>query len=109
MRKYLYQRLLLAIPTLFGVTALIFIAMRVLPGDPLMAIYGESEGLHILTEEELEGARKSLGLDKPLYLQYLTWIGDVLKGDFGRSFWQDKPIRDRETGSPAPWSPAGRT
>jgi len=94
MRKYLYQRLLLAIPTLFGVTALIFIAMRVLPGDPLQAIYGEGEGLHILTEEELEGARKSLGLDKPLYLQYLTWIGDVLKGDFGRSFWQDKPIRD---------------
>ena len=57
MRKYLYQRLLLAIPTLFGVTALIFIAMRVLPGDPLMAIYGESEGLHILTEEELEKRR----------------------------------------------------
>ncbi len=94
MRKYLYQRLLLAIPTLFGVTALIFIAMRVLPGDPLQAIYGESEGLHILTEEELEGARKSLGLDKPLYLQYVTWIGDVLRGDFGKSFWQDKPIRD---------------
>ncbi|CAI8015723.1 Glutathione transport system permease protein GsiC [Geodia barretti] len=94
MRNYLYQRLLLAIPTLFGVTALIFIAMRVLPGDPLLAIYGESSGLHILTEEELKGARESLGLDKPLYLQYASWIGDVLKGDFGRSFWQDRPIRD---------------
>ena len=94
MRTYIYQRLLLAVPTLFGVTVLIFGVMRILPGDPLLAIYVESSGLHILTEEELKGARKSLGLDKPLYLQYLSWIADVLKGDFGRSFWQDKPIGD---------------
>ncbi len=94
MRTYFYQRLLLAVPTLFGVTVLIFVAMRVLPGDPLQAIYGESSGLHILTAAELAGARKSLGLDKPLYLQYLSWIADVLRGDFGRSFWQDKAIGD---------------
>ena len=72
MRTYIYQRLLLAVPTLFGVTVLIFGVMRILPGDPLLAIYVESSGLHILTEEELKGARKSLGLDKPLYLQYLS-------------------------------------
>ncbi len=94
MRTYIFQRLLLAVPTLVGVTLLIFFAMRILPGDPLQAIYGESSGLHILTEAELAGARASLGLDKPLYLQYLSWIADVLKGDFGRSFWQDKPIGD---------------
>ena len=53
MRTYIYQRLLLAAPTLIGVTLIIFIAMRILPCDPLLAIYGESSVLHILTEEEL--------------------------------------------------------
>ena len=94
MRTYVYQRLLLAIPTLIGVTIVIFIAMRILPGDPLRYIYGEAGGIHILTEEELAGARATLGLDKPLYMQYLSWMKDIAKGDFGHSFWQRQPIRD---------------
>lgn len=94
MRTYVYQRLLLAIPTLFGVTIVIFIAMRVLPGDPLRYIYGEAGGIHILTEAELAGARATLGLDKPLHMQYLSWMKDIAKGDFGHSFWQRQPIRD---------------
>ena len=94
MRAYVYQRLLLAIPTLFGVTIVIFIAMRILPGDPLRYIYGEAGGIHILTEEELAGARATLGLDRPLYMQYLSWMKDIAVGDFGHSFWQRQPIRD---------------
>ena len=66
MRKYLAQRLLIAIPTLFGVTLLIFIAMRVLPGDPLAAISGEGGGTYVLSKEQLAAARASLGLDRPL-------------------------------------------
>ncbi len=94
MRVYIIRRLLLIIPTLFGVTVLIFIAMRVIPGDPLKSIAGEGE-LYVLTDEELAAVRHSLGLDRPLYIQYLSWMADVAKGDLGFSFWRDnEPIRD---------------
>ena len=52
MRTYVIQRLLLAVPTLFGITVLIFVAMRVVPGDPLKTIYFEGGGARILSEEE---------------------------------------------------------
>jgi len=94
MLKYLIQRLLLAILTIFGVTIVIFVAMRVLPGDPLAMIYGEGQGIYVLTDAELGAVRASLGLDQPLYLQYLSWMGDVFSGELGHSFWVDAPIRD---------------
>ena len=94
MLKYLIQRLLLAILTIFGVTIVIFVAMRVLPGDPLAMIYGEGQGIYVLSDAELGAVRASLGLDKPLYLQYLSWMGDVFSGELGHSFWVDTPIRD---------------
>ena len=94
MRKYLAQRLLIAIPTLFGVTLLIFIAMRVLPGDPLAAISGEGGGTYVLNPEQLRAARASLGLDRPYAVQYLDWLGDILRGDLGKSFWRGEPIRE---------------
>ena len=94
MFQYLIRRLLLAFLTIFGVTIVIFVAMRVLPGDPLAMIYGEGTGIYVLSEEELAAARASLGLDQPLHLQYLDWMKDVASGDFGYSFWVDTPIRD---------------
>jgi len=94
MRKYLGQRLLIAIPTLFGVTLLIFIAMRVLPGDPLSAISGEGGGTYVLSTEQLQAARVSLGLDRPYVVQYLDWLRDILRGDLGKSFWRGEPIRE---------------
>ena len=94
MGKYLIRRFLLAIVTIFGVTIVIFLAMRVLPGDPLAMIYGEASGIYVLTEEELAAARASLGLDQPLHMQYLNWMKDVFKGDLGYSFWIETPIRD---------------
>jgi peptide/nickel transport system permease protein len=94
MRKYLGQRLLIAIPTLFGVTLLIFIAMRVLPGDPLSAISGEGGGTYVLSKEQLQAARVSLGLDRPYVVQYLDWLRDILHGDLGKSFWRGEPIRE---------------
>ena len=94
MQQYLYRRLLLAVPTILGVTILIFFFMRILPGDPLSQIVGEDTGIYLLTEKELAAARASLGLDKPLVMQYLSWMGDVAKGELGRSFWQARPIRD---------------
>lgn len=94
MAQYLLRRILLAFLTIFGVTIVIFIAMRILPGDPLAMIYGEGQGIYVLSEEELAAARASLGLDQPLHLQYLNWMRDVASGDFGYSFWVDTPIRD---------------
>jgi peptide/nickel transport system permease protein len=93
MYQYVGRRLLLAIPTLFGVTVLIFLAMRVLPGDPLAMIAGESGASYVLSEAELKAARASLGLDKPYHVQYIEWMRDVARGDLGRSFWKNEPIR----------------
>lgn len=94
MQKYVLRRLLVAIPTLVGVTVLIFLAMRVLPGDPLAMIAGEGAGTYVLSEKELQAARASLGLDRPYHEQYLDWMSSVLRGELGKSFWRGEPIRD---------------
>ena len=94
MHLYVLRRLLIAIPTLIGVTLLIFVAMRVLPGDPLATIEGEGVGNVRLTPEQLAAARASLGLDRPYYVQYFSWIYDVLRGHFGTSFWRGEPLID---------------
>lgn len=80
------------IPTLIGITILIFLAMRVLPGDPLQMIVSESSGTYVLSDEELATLRASLGLDQPYPIQYLQWMGEVLSGDLGSSFWTGEPI-----------------
>lgn len=94
MTKYLVRRLLTAVPTLFGITVLIFIVMRILPGDPLARVGGEGQGQYQLSDEELAAARASLGLDRSLPEQYLNWMADVARGDLGHSFWNVEPIRD---------------
>jgi len=93
MQRYFLRRILASIPAIFGVTVLIFLAMRVLPGDPLAVITGEGSTV-ILSEEDLKAARASLGLDRPLHEQYLSWMADVARGDLGKSFWRKEPIRD---------------
>src|ERR1700674_2908454 len=92
MQRYLLRRLLTAVPTLFGISVLVFVAMRVIPGDPLAAIASEGQGQYRLTDEELAAARASLGLDKPLPQQYLSWMSDIAHGDLGHSFWNTEPI-----------------
>ena len=94
MRQYTLRRLFLAVPTVLGVTLIIFIAMRVLPGDPVEAMFSGELGTLTVTDEEKRTLRESLGLHEPLAVQYLTWIRDILKGDFGTSFWRPEPIRE---------------
>ena len=94
MQQYLLRRILLAIPTLIGVSILIFLVMRVLPGDPLQAMVDEEGGPTSYTEEQKQLILSSLGLDRPLYEQYLSWMVDIAKGDLGFSFWRDTPIRE---------------
>lgn len=94
MYRYISQRFAIMIPTLVGITILIFLTMRVLPGDPLSLITSESSGNYVLSEEELKAARASLGLDQPYHVQYLTWMGEVLRGNLGTSFWTNEPISE---------------
>ena len=69
--------------------------MRVLPGDPLQAMAADDEsGPTSYTEEQKQVILSSLGLDRPLYQQYLSWMVDIAKGDLGFSFWRDTPIRE---------------
>ena len=95
MSRYVMRRLAIAVPTVFGITVLIFIAMRVLPGDPLAMIGSQGQSTRVLTEEELASARASLGLDQPLHIQYLRWLGDIARGDLGYSFWTSEPLIDQ--------------
>ncbi|NDF39799.1 MAG: ABC transporter permease, partial [Proteobacteria bacterium] len=94
MTRYLATRFAGAIVTLFGITLLIFMAMRVLPGDPLAQISSEGQGQYRLSPAELQKARASLGLDRPLYAQYGSWLADIARGDLGRSFWRGEPISE---------------
>jgi peptide/nickel transport system permease protein len=95
MSRYVMRRLAIAVPTIFGITVLIFITMRVLPGDPLAMMGSQGQSTRVLTEEELASARASLGLDQPLHIQYLRWLGDIARGDLGYSFWSSEPLIDQ--------------
>jgi len=95
MHMYVLRRVLASVPTLFGVTVLIFIAMRVIPGDPISLITSEGGMNYALSAEEINAVRHSLGFDRPYHEQYLSWISDVLSGELGRSFWRQEPIRDQ--------------
>jgi peptide/nickel transport system permease protein len=87
MREYLLKRVLLIVPTLFLVTLLVFLLMHMRSGDVVIQML---EGYAYA--DTVEALRRELGLDKPLYEQYLAWIGGVLRGDLGRSLWTKEPI-----------------
>jgi peptide/nickel transport system permease protein len=92
MTKYIIKRILLMIPTLFGVAVLIFFLMRVVPGDIVeLRFAGESSGV---SKETLQIERARLGLDKPLWKQFLTWMGGLVRFDFGTSMWTGAPISE---------------
>ena len=83
------RRLLLAIPTLIGVTFLVFLSIRLIPGDPAIALAGE-----LATPELIEMVRRDLGLDQPVINQYVNYVGRVVQGDMGRSIRSRLPVRE---------------
>ncbi|MDP3064573.1 MAG: ABC transporter permease [Chloroflexota bacterium] len=91
MNKYIALRALYAVPTIIGITVLIFIVMRVLPGDPLGAYFG-IEGARRFTPEQRAEILSDLGLDKPLVVQYGRWMRDIFTGALGKSFFLGDPI-----------------
>lgn len=90
MRDYLIRRILLIIPTLFGALTLIFFIMNILPGDVALMILGEETGQG--SAADLARLRAQLGLDRPLYVQYFSWLWGVLQLDFGTSLWTGVPV-----------------
>lgn len=89
MAKFIIRRLLLLIPILLGLTLLIFVFTRLLPGDPAATILGERA-----TPENYARVREALGLDRPLWDQYLSYMGGLLQGDLGRSFITNRDVVD---------------
>ena len=90
MARYVLKRLLLMIPTLLGVAVLIFVLMRVVPGDIVeLRFAGESA---FAQRDTLDTERARLGLDRPLWQQLLTWLWGIVRLDFGTSMWTGAPI-----------------
>jgi peptide/nickel transport system permease protein len=94
-RTWLSRRLLLALPTLLGLTIVTFLLSRLAPGGPLTDLLGAEEG-RALTREQLETTERLLGLDRPLHEQYLSWLGRFARLDFGESLLPDhRPVREK--------------
>ena len=89
MIAYIIKRLLSAIPVLLGISVIVFIIMALIPGDPATAILGS-----FATPENVEKLNRDLGLDKPMNQRYFIWLGNMLQGDFGRSFSLNKDVLD---------------
>jgi peptide/nickel transport system permease protein len=87
MLGYIIRRALLLIPTLLGVTILVFLMLRLTPGDPAELLLGERA-----SQEALEQMREYLGLKKPLYVQYGMFLGRLLKGDLGETIWTRQKV-----------------
>ncbi|MFZ5781274.1 MAG: ABC transporter permease [Pseudomonadota bacterium] len=90
MYRYIVKRLLLAVPTLVGAAALVFVLMRLIPGDVCVIRLG-SGGAHV-DPASVEACRQQLGLNDPLIVQFLDFLGSYLTFDFGISMWSGQPV-----------------
>jgi len=93
MYGYIVRRLMFGALTVVGVSIIVFVVLRILPGDPLVALFGP-EGFTKLSAAERARYLKELGLSDPLVLQYLHWIGDIARGNFGRSFYRAESVAE---------------
>lgn len=89
MAGYILKRLLAVIPVLLGLSIIVFLIMALIPGNPAQAILGA-----YATPENVARVNTELGLDKPLWEQYFIWLGNILHGDFGRSYALNRPVLD---------------
>jgi peptide/nickel transport system permease protein len=89
MGRYVIRRLLQAALMIFVVATLVSVFIHFLPGDPAYVILGEERA----TEDRVQAIREELGLNRPIYEQYIDWLGGVVRGDFGKSLISGRPIR----------------
>ena len=99
MRAYVIRRILLIIPTLFLVTLLVFLTIRLIPGSAIDQMLAgralqeaETGASH---EDNVEALRRKLGLDVPIHVQYARWLGDAFRGDLGESVWTGIPVMEQ--------------
>lgn len=88
MTRYVLVRLVQAVPILVGISFLAFLLLKSIPGGPTAAYYGSAS----VTGADLERIERELGLDRPLPIQYLTWLGSFLQGDWGTSYVSRRPV-----------------
>jgi peptide/nickel transport system permease protein len=89
MLRYVLRRLLGSIPLILGILTLIFFIMHLAPGDPTSRYFNPN-----ISPAVIEQMRHNLGLDQPVYVQYLKWMKAFLTGDFGYSLGQSRPIAE---------------
>jgi peptide/nickel transport system permease protein len=87
MRVYILRRLVAVVPTVLMITLVVFVMMRSIPGDPVVALLGDA-----FTEEDAAKVRKEYGLDKPILVQYGLWLGKLAQGDWGTSILSGRPV-----------------
>src|SRR5438093_3670953 len=87
MRVYLLKRLLNIVPTVLMITFVVFVMMRSIPGDPVVALLGDA-----YNEEDAVKVRAEYGLDKPVLVQYGIWLGKLVQGDWGTSILSGRPV-----------------
>lgn len=87
MRIYLLKRLLEIVPTVLMITLVVFVMMRSIPGDPVVALLGDA-----YTEEDAVKTREAYGLNRPILVQYVLWLGRLVQGDWGSSILSGRPV-----------------
>ena len=92
MRQYVLKRLFLVVPTLLLVSAIVFSLSRLIPGDVVVLMFEEKA-----YAEDLEALRAKLGLNRPIYIQYVIWLGQLVQGDLGESLWTKRPVLEELT------------
>lgn len=93
MGKYIFSRILETLPVIFGVSVLVFMLIHFIPGDPAVAMLGERA-----TPETIERLREQLGLNRPLPEQYMTWVGNLLRGNLGNTMRGNISVADEIRG-----------
>ena len=92
MQAYIIRRLLALVPTLIFASLIVFVSMRLIPGDVIDLMLAQND---IVTGQDRAKIEAALGLDQPVYIQYFRWIGNALTGDLGDSLWQNVPVTDQ--------------
>ncbi len=94
MKTYALRRLGLFIPTLILTTLIVFVLFFLVPGDAALVILTGEEGAGAVTDEDIARMRHELGLDRPIHVQYGSWIWGMMRGDLGTSIWYQTPVVD---------------
>jgi len=93
MQAYILRRLLALIPTLFFASVIVFTTVRLIPGDVIDLMLSQND--ISASKMDREALMEVLGLDKPMWSQYFTWVGNLFRGDMGNSLWQSTPVTER--------------